>query len=133
MDTKYHPQDQPLLMNVYNNFTQYGCKVFELPSQSRHFTLLSKSIVKGKKSTYPTIVHITSLRTKKYNDYLDGQKDFLREALHVFNGTEMMTPDISWYDVAQPVDTRGRKPKKKTKKNRESDVDKAENTTVALA
>jgi hypothetical protein len=120
MDTVWSAMDQPLLMNVYNNFSRYKCKIFELPDNGKHFKLLSKSILEGKSASFPTLVHITTLRTKKFND--PDQIIFIRDALHLMddvvqNGTQhIMVENISWNDVAVPVNARGRTPKRKTKK-----------------
>lgn len=112
MDTVWGPQDQPLLMNVYNNFTRYGCKVFELPDHHRHFTLLTRAVVEGKTKSLPTLVHITTARAKKFMES-DVQGKFIRRAMHLRNDTEMMTEDVSWYQVSQPSDARGKKPNPK--------------------
>jgi hypothetical protein len=102
-------------MNVYKNFTYYHCKIFELPDHKKHFNLLTTDIMNGKAESSPTFVHITSLRAKKFS--LSGaQTKFIWNALKLTNETEMMTDDISWKDVALPLDGRGRQPKnKKTK------------------
>jgi hypothetical protein len=96
------------------------------PTRNRHFALLSKKIVKGLSSSYPTLVHITGLRTKKFKNHMEEQKVFLRKALHINDKTEMMTSDISWWDVAQPTDARGRK----LEKTKNEEPVKASNNTI---
>lgn len=39
MDTVWRGMDQPLLMNMVNDFKKYQCIVFELPGDGRHFDL----------------------------------------------------------------------------------------------
>ncbi|KAG7363209.1 hypothetical protein IV203_026569 [Nitzschia inconspicua] len=117
MDTMWGPQDQPLLMNVYNNFTHYGCKVFELPNPERHFTLLTSSVIKGRETPLPTLVHITTARAKKFLDS-DLQGKFIRQAMRLSNEREMMSNGISWLDVSKPADAMGRNPSPKKKKKK---------------
>jgi len=105
MDTKYSFLDQPLLYHVYENFEYYKCKVFDMGKRSKHFSLVTPTILNfhninierknvtstngGKKKkrrrrrlrNLPTFVHITSLRAKKFPHLLQTQ--LIRNALHL--------------------------------------------------
>ena len=104
MDTKYSFLDQPLLYHVYENFDFYKCKVFDMGKRSKHFSLVTPSILNfhndnidrknvtstnGKKKkrrrrrlrNLPTFVHITSLRAKKFP--LSLQTQLIRKAMHL--------------------------------------------------
>ena len=104
MDTKYSFLDQPLLYHVYENFEYYKCKVFDMGKRSKHFSLVTPSILnfhnenierKNAPSTngnkkkrrrrrlrnLPTFVHITSLRAKKFPHLLQTQ--LIRNAMHL--------------------------------------------------
>lgn len=133
MDTVWGPQDQPLLMNVYNNITHYGCKVFELPDHQQYFSLLTAPVLMGKTNPVPTLVHITTAKAKKFLDS-DIQGQFIRKAMHVSNEKEMMTDRISWFDVSKPCNARGGDPKPRRdrkKKKKTIDEERAAETATA--
>jgi hypothetical protein len=85
--------DQPLMMNVVNNFSKYKCIVFELPGGGRdghHFDLLRVDMIKKmnkqrkkpqQHGDYPTIIHITSARFKKFST--TTHQAFVRTILHL--------------------------------------------------
>ena len=105
MDTVYSFLDQPLLYHVYENFDFYKCKVFDMGKRSKHFSLVTPSIlhfnssnsIQGQKDfnkqtkkkrrrsrrlrDVPTFVHITSLRAKKFPHSLQTQ--LIRKAMHL--------------------------------------------------
>ena len=113
MDTVWRGMDQPLLMNVQNDYKKYKCVIFELPGETRHFDLLHEHIMEAEPTKdYPTIVHITSVRVTNYEK--EPQQEFIRKAL-LLDGDEyrdggsksMMTKDISWNQVTEPVGAGG--------------------------
>ena len=112
MDTVWRGMDQPLLMNVQNDYKKYKCVIFELPGETRHFDLLHEHIMEAEPEDYPTIVHITSVRVTNYEK--EPQQEFIRKAL-LLDGDEsrdggsksMMTKDISWNQVTEPVGAGG--------------------------
>ena len=80
MDTEWAAMDQPLLMNVVNNFTESKCLVFELPGDGTHFDLLTGAILEhSDPKQYPTIVHITSGRVTFFDKL--SQQEFIHRAL----------------------------------------------------
>lgn len=132
MDTVYQYLDQPLLLNVYKNFTFYKCKIFNLPNRKKHFSLFKPNLVKNNKNgkNAPTFVHLTGLRTKKFKESL--QEKFIRQALDLppsidndnsssnstmgnnQNSTALVMVDgISWDEVARAIGSRGQVPSKK--------------------
>jgi hypothetical protein len=112
MDTVWRGMDQPLLMNVVNDFPKYKCVVFELPGDGKHFDLLHTDIMEGDPKDYPTIVHITSVRVTSYER--EPQQRFIRKALlldgeaYQAGGSQsMMTKNVSWHDVTTPIGAGG--------------------------
>jgi hypothetical protein len=123
MDNVWRGMDQPLLMNVVNNFQKFNCVVFELPGgEGNHFDLLHTYIFESKPRHYPTLVHITSPRVTDYDK--EEQEKFIRKALLLSDGkgdvNVTMTPNalpvdsfmveelnITWRDITQPVATNG--------------------------
>ncbi len=114
MDTVWRGMDQPLLMNVVNDYKKYKCVVFELPGDGKHFNLLHTSIIESEPEDYPTIVHITSVRVTAYDR--EPQQQFIRKALlldedkYLEGGNKsMMAGNISWHDVTTPIGAGGTK------------------------
>jgi hypothetical protein len=113
MDNVWRGMDQPLLMNVANDFKKYKCLVFELPGDGKHFDLLYPEILENARpNRYPTIVHITSARVTNFDQ--EPQQKFIRKALllndkdHDEGGTHsMMIGNITWNDVTTPVGAGG--------------------------
>lgn len=122
IDTGERGMDQPLLMNVVDNFEKYKCVVFELPGgEGSHFDLLHTYIFKSKPKDYPTMVHITSVRVTDYDK--EPQEAFIRNALLLNDGTmtskyglnnpktvpidSFMVDGIPWRDVTLPVGAGG--------------------------
>ena len=112
MDTVWRGMDQPLLMNVQNDYKKYKCVIFELPGEAKYFDLLHEHIMEGDPEDYPTIVHITSARVTNYDK--KPQQEFIRRALlldgeeyQVGGSKSMMTDTISWHEVTEPVGAGG--------------------------
>lgn len=88
MDTNQtHGMDQPLLMNVVNNFPTYRCRVFELPRRGSHehyFDLLRPKHIK--KGRYPTILHITSARFQWFDS--KTHQTFVQKILQLDNSSD---------------------------------------------
>lgn len=112
MDTVPSDRDQPLLMNVAKNVNQYGCIVSLLPDEPRekHFNMLEPKIIVSPADQYPTIVHISGLRTRIFSEV--DQRYFLRKALLLENGVNNtnMIGDITWEDVIDPVGLKLQRP-----------------------
>jgi hypothetical protein len=107
MDTVYSFLDQPLLYAVYENFTYYKCKIFDMGKRRKHFSLMTPKILgmmaapsptssekdqkqqtskkkikrRRRRQRLPTFVHITSVRAKKYPESLQIQ--LIRKAMQL--------------------------------------------------
>jgi hypothetical protein len=112
MDNVWRGMDQPLLMNVQNDYKKYRCVIFELPGDTTHFDLLHTETMENDPKDYPTIVHITSVRVTNYDK--EPQQAFIQKAL-MLDGDEyqqgrsksMMTDGISWHEVTTPIGAGG--------------------------
>jgi hypothetical protein len=94
MDKGKYGWDQPLLLQVLENFTQYNCVLHALPEG--HFELANKGNLVPKPNM-TTIIHITNTNRAKRIPQ-DLQARFVRSAL-LLQGNETMVGNITWNDV----------------------------------
>ena len=127
MDTVPSTRDQPLLMNVVEKVDRYQCIVSLLPNQNTsHFNMLQPDIIRSEPEKYPTIVHISGLRTQMFSE--EDQRYFLRNALRLEDpqedtdsGNESVRKQkfaigsIDSEDIIEPVGLKFQRPKRKSR------------------
>jgi hypothetical protein len=122
-------KDQPLLMNVHDDFVNYKCRIYTLPfgnydrdQKGKHFNLFTSNVYNKAPGQYPTIVHMTGLRTSLNSEF--SQLDFLRKALRLENVTDaIIFGNITWEEVITPVGPKGQKPKREEVQKKFESVD----------
>ena len=112
MDTFWDSSDQTMFVRVINDYDQYRCTAFELPSGYMSFAnkqimtdgMMEQHGTRGKRRAplqYPTFVHVTNFRVKRLKNNTI-HNDFVRHILKL-KDKEMMTTSISWEDVVSPL------------------------------